>query len=973
MKWKTFEAACTLIAAVIWSCPGDLAGAGDSTDKINYAEHVVPILESACLSCHNPDKAKGGLDLTSYAGTMAGGSGGQVVQPGNPDRSRLYTLAAHLEEPNMPPNKPKIEQAKLDILKRWIDDGLLESKGSKAKKASGPTLTAAVETTGERPKEPAMPKHLLLEPAVLTERGTAITALASSPWAPLVAVGGQKQVVLYHTETLELVGILPFPEGGPDTLSFSRNGDLLLAGGGRAGKSGKAVAWDVKTGQRVFEVGREFDAALAADISPDHKLVALGGPGRNIKVYDAQTGDPVRSIKKHPDWLLKLKFSPDGVLFASGGRNGEIFVWESQTGIEFYELPDHQKAITGLSWRADSNVLAACSEDGNVTLWEMQNGKQMKKWAAHPGGALAIQFSPDGSKLVTGGRDKAVKIWDLNGALKREIKGFPDLVTAVVFTQDGKKIVSGNWQGELKVWDASTGSELGSLLSNPPCLEVQLSLAEQRVSELEAKMPGLESAATSSATALAEAVKRRDASASALAQTKKEHADAGKMATRGDQLLAEATGKTKAAVQAQQTARKALDDARGAAEKSRVQLEAAKARLAEVDRKLTPLVQEHATLETQLAEATARSQKAVQERDAARKSLQEILSKPELLKGQPGMDAKLRKVVDESNAAYLQANAVIKELTGKRAALVRAKDTLAQSREETRRGLKAIELVVSQQPPAIQEAERQLPEAESRLAGARKFEQENKSRVEEVKKLLAGCTELLKQREEAAKAAGLAVTQTQAKEAAAKDALGKAKQDLAFARYLVEKFRAAKVNLQLNSENELLTKCRDEYAQIQNRAKAAVEAHETAAQALAAAQQAFQEARKTVQKSNEVVELAKDQVVKTGLNVMAAGLVEGMDGKQPGFRKELESTSSRVKQSLADLAQASKTAKEGPGLIEERARQRAAKEAEMKRALDQLKAEEKKVAEKAQSVEQLRKRYEELYREWKPETAVASK
>ena len=80
-----------------------------------------------------------------------------------------------------------------------------------------------------------------------------------------------------------------------------------------------------------------------------------------------------------------------------------------------------------------------------------------------------------------------------------------------------------------------------------------------------------------------------------------------------------------------------------------------------------------------------------------------------------------------------------------------------------------------------------------------------------------------------------------------------------------------------------------------------------------------------------------------------------------------------MKQSLADLAQASKTAKEGPGLIEERARQRAAKEAEMKRALDQLKAEEKKVAEKAQSVEQLRKRYEELYREWKPETAVASK
>jgi hypothetical protein len=51
----------------------------------------------------------------------------------------------------------------------------------------------------------------------------AVTALAASPWAPLVAIGGQKQIVLYNTETLQPIGVLPFPEGFPTIIRFSRN------------------------------------------------------------------------------------------------------------------------------------------------------------------------------------------------------------------------------------------------------------------------------------------------------------------------------------------------------------------------------------------------------------------------------------------------------------------------------------------------------------------------------------------------------------------------------------------------------------------------------------------------------------------------------------------------------------------------------------------------------------------------------
>src|SRR6185503_19046814 len=133
-----------------------------------------------------------------------------------------------------------------------------------------------------------MPKDLLMEPFVRTERTSVSTGLASSPWAPLIALGGQKQILLYHSDTLDLLGVLPYNEGYPCDIKFSRNGRLLLVGGGQGSKSGRVVVWDVTTGERMMIVGDEFDSVLAADISSDQKYVALGGPGRLVKIYSTK-------------------------------------------------------------------------------------------------------------------------------------------------------------------------------------------------------------------------------------------------------------------------------------------------------------------------------------------------------------------------------------------------------------------------------------------------------------------------------------------------------------------------------------------------------------------------------------------------------------------------------------------------------------------------------------------------------------
>src|SRR5262245_8227378 len=74
--------------------------------RITYDEHVLPLLREKCLSCHGPDRKSGGLRLNTYTETMAGGSSGAVIKPGDADGSPLYLAMAHKREPFMPPKSP---------------------------------------------------------------------------------------------------------------------------------------------------------------------------------------------------------------------------------------------------------------------------------------------------------------------------------------------------------------------------------------------------------------------------------------------------------------------------------------------------------------------------------------------------------------------------------------------------------------------------------------------------------------------------------------------------------------------------------------------------------------------------------------------------------------------------------------------------------------------------------------------------
>jgi WD40 repeat protein len=480
-----------------------LCGSLEAADKITYEQHIQPLLREKCFACHNQDKKKGGLQLHTYTNLLAGGSSGEAVKPGDPAGSRLYRFVAHKEEPYMPPNAPPIANEQVELIRRWIAGGCLENAGSKAAVVNKPKveigLTSIVK--GKPPGPPPMPdRPLSLEPLVRSSRPNAVTALAASPWAPLVAVAGQQQVVLYHADTLELLGVLPFPEGEAHVLRFSRNGSLLLAGGGHAAKSGKVVVWSVKTGERLFTVGDETDSVLAADISADQTQIALGGPSKVVRVYSTKDGKLLHEIRKHTDWIYAIEYSPDGVLLATGDRNGGLFVWEAHTGREYFSLRGHTAAVTDLSWRTDSNVLASASEDTTIRLWEMENGNAIKTWGAHGGGVEAVKYARDG-RLVSCGRDRLASVWDQNGTRLRAFEAFPDVALRVAFSPDAARVIGGDWSGQVRVWTTADGKVAGTLSTNPLPVAEQLAAANQELATRQAAYDQLVKSAAQSQAA----------------------------------------------------------------------------------------------------------------------------------------------------------------------------------------------------------------------------------------------------------------------------------------------------------------------------------------------------------------------------------------------------------------------------------------------------------------------------------------
>jgi hypothetical protein len=99
-----------------WFALGICAFAADPS----FEKDVQPILQAKCLACHGT-MPQGKLDLRTPESILKGGATGPVIVPGASAKSLLLDKVVTRQ---MPPGNPKLTDAEIDVIRRWVDRGI---------------------------------------------------------------------------------------------------------------------------------------------------------------------------------------------------------------------------------------------------------------------------------------------------------------------------------------------------------------------------------------------------------------------------------------------------------------------------------------------------------------------------------------------------------------------------------------------------------------------------------------------------------------------------------------------------------------------------------------------------------------------------------------------------------------------------------------------------------------------------------
>ena len=356
------------------------AETSDQSLAVGY-DSVQEILRQHCTSCHNEDQPRADLVLTSLDKILAGSASGPVVVPGDPQASPLYLLAAHLESPKMPPNKPRLSQRELTKLSKWISTG-------------PPQGTSPLSLAQVRP---------------LSENNI-IRAMAVSPIAPILAIAGNGQVLLVDAQSNTLSDrAIDVGDQEISAIVFSKDGQRLWIAAGTPAESGVLHSWSIPEERYLGSLGNETDTINTLDESQTSKEVAIGTTRRLLKILSSE-GDSEKALAKHTDWVTSTAYSNDGILVASGDRFGSIIAWDPLAGTEFSTLRGHTGMITSIHWSPNGDSLLSSSLDGAVRVWNMHDASTLKSWQAQDKGVATAGILAGGD-LVTLGKNGIVSAW----------------------------------------------------------------------------------------------------------------------------------------------------------------------------------------------------------------------------------------------------------------------------------------------------------------------------------------------------------------------------------------------------------------------------------------------------------------------------------------------------------------------------------------------------------------------------------
>lgn len=424
--------AALLLSLLTISAPFAIAAPQPPAPSPDPSAPAMTLLKENCLACHNPEKKKGKLALTSRESALKGGEEGPAFVPGKSADSRLLKALPQDADPHMPP-KGQLSPSEIATLRAWIDAGAKWDD----------TLLAKSQTASTQPivLTPLPPNY---HPAL---------AIALSPDEKRLAVGRGDQILIYDLSSPDrnLVAQLPTPHDVVQSLAWSASGKFLASGG-----FAHLRLWNVKSQTLERDIDNLSGRVTAIAFTPDSStLIAADGQASSpasIHVWNAADGKPLASWIAHADTIFSLKISPNAKFIATGAGDKVAKLWDLQSHKELAKFEGHSGPVMAVAFNADSDSLATAGVDKEIKIWDLKTREQTASMMTNPAAITDLAWV-DPKTILSACEDGVLRFSNKENK-ENAIKTFAsagDIIYCIAITSDGKTIYAGSYDGTIHV------------------------------------------------------------------------------------------------------------------------------------------------------------------------------------------------------------------------------------------------------------------------------------------------------------------------------------------------------------------------------------------------------------------------------------------------------------------------------------------------------------------------------------------
>jgi WD40 repeat protein len=415
------------------------------------------LLKTHCLSCHNEEKRKGGLALSSRETLLAGGDEGVAVVAGKPEESPLIQSLSASADPHMPPKK-QLTQAQITLLGDWVRQGIPWDAAALAGQAPPrpvvlsalppsyrPVMAMALSPDGQHLAVGCGHELIMFSQGAKglvykTKAHAHLDPVQSIAWMPdgkTLVTGAFRRVVVWEAEPLtqkrEIVSGLT--DRITAILAGPGPGRVLIADG-LVAERGVVRELDPVSGEMVRSWTAHDDTIFAMALSGDGKHLATAGGDKLVKLWDPATGKESARLEGHSSQVLSLAFHPDGSQLVTGGADRQLKVWNVATRENVVAFYSKASAFNALHWGEGGAAVFAVLEDGAVMKYtglkshtgaQSSESGQEKRIGEAASALYAMAVDAADGRILAGTRAGRILAWNKEGKLTDDFPAAPTL------------------------------------------------------------------------------------------------------------------------------------------------------------------------------------------------------------------------------------------------------------------------------------------------------------------------------------------------------------------------------------------------------------------------------------------------------------------------------------------------------------------------------------------------------------------